>query len=239
MTKTIVLVPGAWHGAWAFEKVVALLERAGIRAIAVDLPGHGSDQGPFKDLHGDADRVREILDDIEGEVILVGHSYGGAVITEAGTHPNVAQLVYMCANVPDKDARSVETPDFSKVLASGEQPDFMSGWLSNSDGTIALTAEIVATCLYSDCDVETVQWATSRIRTHPSRNLMQQPNQSAWKVRPSTYIVCNNDMALHPAVQRSMAARCTEVVEWDTGHSPFASRPLLVADFLYELATAP
>ena len=84
-----MLVHGAWHGAWCFDRVMPLLEEAGVPAVAIDLPGHGNDPGPFSDLHGDAVRVLNRLDDIDGEVVLLGHSYGGAVITEAGTDPSV------------------------------------------------------------------------------------------------------------------------------------------------------
>src|SRR4030088_1094188 len=103
MKRTVVLVHGAWHGAWCFDRVMPLLEQVGIPAVAGDLPGHGQDPGPLTDLHGDAKRVREVLDGIDGDVVLLGHSYGGAVITEAGVHPAVTHLVYLCAVVPDAE----------------------------------------------------------------------------------------------------------------------------------------
>ena len=87
MKTTVVLVHGAWHGAWCFDRVIPLLEEAGVPALAVDLPGHGGDEGPFTDLHGDAAYVWATLDGIDGEVVLLGHSYSGAVITEAGGAP--------------------------------------------------------------------------------------------------------------------------------------------------------
>src|ERR1700724_2435336 len=94
MTATVVLIHGAFHGAWCFDRVMPLLSQANVGAVAVDLPGHGHDIGPFTDLHGDASRVCDVLDRIDGEVVLLGHSYGGAVITEAGVHPAVRHLVY-------------------------------------------------------------------------------------------------------------------------------------------------
>src|SRR3954447_5826138 len=103
MTATIVLVHGAWHGAWCWERLTPLLDGAGVPSVAVDLPGHGADPGPFTDMHGDADRVRDVLDGIDGDVVLVGHSYGGIVITDIGTHPNVRHLVYVAAFAIDAD----------------------------------------------------------------------------------------------------------------------------------------
>ena len=83
--------------------VLPLLDEAGIQAIAVDLPGHGDDPGPLGDLHTDSARVREVLDELDGDCVLLGHSYGGAVITEAGVHPAVRHLVYLCAFAIDAD----------------------------------------------------------------------------------------------------------------------------------------
>lgn len=94
---TVPLVHGAWHCRWCWERVTALLSKAGIASVAVDLPGHGDDAGPLGDLHADADRVRRVLDPPAGPVELAGHSYGGAVITDAGAHPAVARRVYLTA----------------------------------------------------------------------------------------------------------------------------------------------
>lgn len=88
MTATVVLVHGAWHGGWCWEPVVDLLAAQGIPAIALDLPGHGTSSAPRTDLHGHGNAIRDTIDTIDaidGPVILVGHSYGGAAITDAGT----------------------------------------------------------------------------------------------------------------------------------------------------------
>src|SRR5207253_1256901 len=93
-TATIMLVHGAWHGSWCWDQVRQLLEDGGIATAAVDNP---SVTRPGSDLHADGDNLRNALDAISGPVVLVGHSYGGAVITDAGTHPNVEHLVYLTA----------------------------------------------------------------------------------------------------------------------------------------------
>src|SRR5262245_42857940 len=94
---SVVLVHGAWHCGSCWDAVMPLPDEGGVEASALDLPGHGNSTEPFGDLHGDADSVRRFLDEGEGPVVLVGHSYGGAVVTDAGTHPRVRHVVYLCA----------------------------------------------------------------------------------------------------------------------------------------------
>ena len=79
----VVLIHGAWHGAWCWDRVVPQLETAGVPTVAVDLPGHGASTEPLGDLYTHAAFVRDLLDGIDGPIVLCGHSYGGAVISEA------------------------------------------------------------------------------------------------------------------------------------------------------------
>ena len=102
MPATIVLVHGAWHGAWCWDRVVEGLAARGVDVVAVDLPGHGASRQPLGDLHGDAAVVGRALDALDGPAVVCGHSYGGAVISEgAAGHPNVRHLVYLAALMPD------------------------------------------------------------------------------------------------------------------------------------------
>lgn len=240
MTATVVLVHGAWHGAWCFDRVMPLLEKAGVPAVAVDLPGHGDDPGPLTDLHGDAERVREVLDGIDGDVVLLGHSYGGAVVTEAGVHPAVRHVVYLCAMVPDADESAASVAmENSAGLSHEGRPAFTGQTVSNPDGTVSLSAAGAANFLYNDCDPDTVEWAVAELGPQPMGNLAQSPDAVAWRERPSTYVVCTDDMIVHPGLQQFLAGRCTQTREWPTSHSPFLSRPELVSELLAELATDP
>ena len=102
MTATVVLVHGAWHGAWCWDLVVEQLLQQDVPVVAIDLPGHGASTEPLTDLHGHGDAVRAALDAIDGPVVLVGHSYGGAVITNAAAgNTNVKALVYIDAFIPN------------------------------------------------------------------------------------------------------------------------------------------
>jgi pimeloyl-ACP methyl ester carboxylesterase len=232
---TAVLVHGAWHGAWCFDEVRAALDAAAMPSVAIDLPGHGADPGPLQDLHGDAARVREILDGLDGDCILLGHSYGGAVITEAGVHPAVRHLVYLCAFAIDADesclAAAVAMAESRSISHEG-RPNLVDAFQAHDDETITLVRDGATACLYQDCSPEATEWALDRLGPQPMVTLQQQPAAVAWRERPSTYVVCTEDDAVHPDLQRIMAARCTETVEWPTGHSPFISEPRLVADLL-------
>jgi pimeloyl-ACP methyl ester carboxylesterase len=235
MTTSVLLVHGAWHGAWCFDRVLPLIAEAGIDVRAIDLPGHGADPGPLADLHTDAARVRETLDEIGGDCILLGHSYGGAVITEAGVHPAVRHLVYLCAFAIDADESCVSAAiDASAALdISWEgRPNLAEAIVAHSDGTSTVNPDLAAQCFYNDCDAETIAAAIARLGAQPMSTLGASPAAVAWRERPSTYIVCTDDLAVHPDLQRVMASRCTTSVEWPTSHSPFLSTPERIADLV-------
>lgn len=220
---SIVLVHGAWHGAWCWERVVEILAGEGVPAVAVQLPG---DDGLPGDLHADAGAVRRALDGLGSPAVLCGHSYGGAVITEAGTHPAVAHLVYVAAFTPDHEhaVRDLLGPERRAPLAR-----------LGDDGLVHLDPVGVAS-LYHDCDPATVEWAATRTRPQRPEGFSTPVPLPAWKTIPSTYVVCTADPAVSPRLQRQMADQIgAAVVEWPCGHSPFAGRPELVAGLLAEL----
>jgi len=237
---TVVLVHGAWHGAWCWERVVGPLRDAGVDVVTPNLPGHGGDPGPLADLHGDAKRVRDVLDSLDAPVVLLGHSYGGAVITEAGDHPAVAHLVYLCAFALG-EGETVATggandPDTAAISQEGRL-DPVASFVPNADGTaVTVTRDGAIAALYNDCDAESIEWALARLGPQPLITFQQAPVALAWRSKPSTYAVCAQDEAIHPELQRVMARRCSTSVEWPTGHSPFLCRPELVVDLLRELA---
>jgi pimeloyl-ACP methyl ester carboxylesterase len=218
---------------------MAELGRRGVRAVAVDLPGHGSDHGPLTDLAGDAERVGRALDTFDEPVVLVGHSYGGVVITQAGLHPRVSALVYLASFNLDQNesAMSVAMDESARAAIDySDRPDALAHTHVAEDGTSTIDVAGAHTLFYNDFRPELAQWAASRLGRHPMASLSEIPDVVAWRHRPSTYAVCTRDNIVHPELQRILARRADHVVEWPTGHSPFLSRPDLVADLLVEVA---
>jgi pimeloyl-ACP methyl ester carboxylesterase len=237
MAPRIVLVHGAFNGAWCFDPLVERLRGRGRDVVAVDLPGHGADPGPFGDLHADAARVTSVLDAVDPDqgALLVGHSYGGAVITEAGAHPSVRRLVYLAAFALDAEEScgNAAGPGFKAAGHShAGRPNLGHAFVPDDAGNATLDPAQVPGLFYGDCDQATSDWALPRLGAQPLANLRQEPDAVAWKTVPSTYAVSAQDMAVHPGLQQVMAARCTDQVEWPTAHFAFLSRPELVAHLL-------
>jgi pimeloyl-ACP methyl ester carboxylesterase len=237
--RPILLVHGAWHGGWCWEPVVAALAERDVGSLAIDLPGHGTDGGALTDLHGDAEWVRSVLDGFSEPVILVGHSYGGVVITEAGVHAGVSNLVYIASFNLDEGESAMGAAVAESEAANldhDDRPDVLAHLHVAPDGTCSIDREGARVLFYNDCPDDVATWAMDRLGPQPMETLSQTPQAVAWRHRTSTYVVCSLDNIVHPDLQRILARRADRVVEWPTGHSPFLSRPDLVADFLAELA---
>ena len=226
MPATVVLVHGAWHGAWCWDLVVRRLDDAGVPNVAVDNPSVELKST----LHDDADHVRLVLDEIDGPVVLVGHSYGGAVITDAGAHDAVDHLVYIAAFALDVDESCMENALLGEVGL-----DLISAFKID-DGVISLDPDGARAAFYHDCPDEVAAASVGLLRAQSLNAMAGVARSIAWRAKASTYVVCTDDRAVPVEMQRSAAARATTVVEMPTSHSPFLSRPELVADLLIELS---
>jgi pimeloyl-ACP methyl ester carboxylesterase len=229
---TLVLVHGAWHGPWCWERVTPLLDEAGVGWTAVDLPTCNPQPNGPATLSDDAATVRAALDATDVPAILVGHSYGGAVITEGGAHPSVRRLVYLAAFMPDV-GESVLT------IAASAEPNqaLVAGIVEQPGGFSTLTDDAVDNLFYQDCDPITQAWARAQCR--PMRGGAADPvSVAAWRSVESTFIVTTDDRAVLPALQRAGAARAADVIDLPTSHSPFASQPALLAGQLIGMVRA-
>jgi pimeloyl-ACP methyl ester carboxylesterase len=213
------------HGAWCWDDIVARLSAAGHEVHALDLP--------LTSLADDADAVGEVLDSIAGATTLVGHSYGGLVISVAAQQrSDVDHLVYVAAAMLGADEllpiRAADFPDTSLVEAIGFTDD---GWIEISDEAKAAEA------FYNTCEPAVATASAQRLRPTAAACLMSPTGAEPWKHTPSTYVVCQQDGAIHPDFQRVMANLAGAVEEFDTDHSPFLSTPDRLTELL--VATPP
>jgi pimeloyl-ACP methyl ester carboxylesterase len=229
----IVLVPGGFTGAWIWADVVALLQGEGIEAMPVELPTIG-EKSVGADFYADARAVRDLLDRLEPPVVLCGHSYGGAVITEAasGPHPAVRELVYVSAAVPDAGDSMVSLMS----AAAAEDPDAEEeGVIFRDDGLAFLDREAARRALFNDCEPERAEDGLRRLRPMTLSGADQQVREAAWAQLPSVYVRGSQDR-MPEALAPGFVERTREVVELPTGHCPSWSRPDLVAGLLADRA---
>ena len=187
----------------------------GIGTAVVPLPSCGEAGERLGDLYDDVDACREAIAEADGPVILCGHSYGGVIITEAGADDQVTQLVYLTSVMPDTGQSQAE------LIGSEPAP-----WLAPSDdGTVGVDPDMVREFFLQDCDEVTTKQALSRLTRQSLAPFTQPPRQIAWKLKPTTYFVCTEDLATPAEVQRQRVRPGARVVEFDAGHHPFLSRP--------------
>lgn len=213
-------------GAWWWQPTANLLfERTGIRSRAVELPSCGETTSgrPAGGLVADAAALRAALDEVD-DAIVVGHSYGGTVIAEAGSHPAVRHLLYVSSYLPDigqaQRAIMADEPDPVSIADAG-------------DGTLGITGYDAASFgarFLQDADESVQRAAWERVTTQTAAAFVTPTSAAGWQGVDSTYPVCTDDRSTTVALQRSHAARATRAVDVPTGHHPFITRPDIVAD---------
>jgi pimeloyl-ACP methyl ester carboxylesterase len=229
----VVLVHGAWHGAWCWATLQSRLDDRGIASIAIDLPGHGASTLPLGDLHGDAAHVVQVIDRViaqyDRDIVLVGHSYGGAVITQAALDASrVRHLVYLTAFALETGESVVS------LLASLPQIEvaLTSGKLRRDNDTSLVNPSIAQQAFYGCCADGVVTAAMQRLGPQPLAAMVQPVTGSPRPGIASTYVCCELDGAIALEHQHHMAQRCDHVTSLRTDHSPFASMPDATADII-------
>jgi pimeloyl-ACP methyl ester carboxylesterase len=221
---TFILVHGGWHGAWCWAALEPKLQERGIATHAVELTSHGTDPAAVGDLRSDTELVRRTATDVGGPVVLLGHSYGGLVITEAAEGlSNVSQLYYLAAFFPDIG------DSMRKLTGGGRAP-----WLNFSDGLMSVAPGWGSKLFYSDCAPAVAADAEARLLPQSAESFAQEVQVTPWRTIRSTYFICTEDQAVPPQSQRRWAAMVHESVELRSGHSPMLSQPDRLADILVE-----
>ncbi|QDZ01447.1 alpha/beta hydrolase [Nitratireductor mangrovi] len=224
---TFLLVHGSWHGPWCWDDLRAALSRRGLASAAVALPSCGHDPAALGGLAEDAAAVGAAAAAIAGDVVVVGHSYGGAAISEAEYGPNVKRLVYVAAFMPDAGRSSVS------YLPPGPMAPYIG---LRDDGTMEVPAGQAVPSFYHDCTPEVAAAAEAQLCLQSQAVLGPDSTRAAWRSLPSTYIVTTDDRALPADFQRMFAAQASETRDFASSHSPFLSRPDDFADLLAEVA---
>ena len=218
MSAPVLLVHGAWGGAWAWGHVQAELESLGVASTAIDLPCR---QAAVSTLADDAAAVRAALADLDGPAVLVGHSYSGAVITDASAgNEDVAHLVYVCAVLPE------EGESTGSLMASDPTPSEIGGAIqATDDGLSTVEPGGAKSIFFNDVTDEQAAPIIAALGPHRLSVFGESPAGLGWRDHPSTYVLTTRDLVFSPALQRRMAGNATTVVEVDAGHMPLLSRP--------------
>ncbi|MFC8617291.1 alpha/beta fold hydrolase [Micromonospora purpureochromogenes] len=222
--RNIVLVHGGFVDGSGWQGVYDDLAKDGFHIRVV--------QNPTLSLDGDVAATRQVLDALDGPAVLVGHSYGGVVVSEAGTHPNVAVLAYIAAFAPDK-GESVNT-----LIADPPPGAPVPPILPPRDGFLyldrdkfhgAFAADLPARLAAFMADAQ-VPWGVDALN-----GAITEP---AWRHKPSWYLVATEDRMIPPPAQRTMAQRAgSSVVEAIGSHAIYVSQPAAVADIIRQAAS--
>jgi pimeloyl-ACP methyl ester carboxylesterase len=225
LKPTIVLVHGFWGGAAHWSKVIVELARKGhadLRAVEM----------PLTSLADDAERARKMVKQQAAPVLLVGHSYGGAVITEAGDLPNVIGLVYIAAFAPDAG----ESPG---GLSQEFPPAAIADLAPDSDGYLWIRYDRFHWSFCQDLGADEALAMAVGQKAPLASTFGDTVTAPAWKTKPSWYQLSTDDRMIHPDNQRRMAERMgpRRILTLDASHASLASRPAEVAALIDEAAT--
>ena len=221
--RNVVLVHGGFVDGSGWQGVYESLTRDGFRVSVV--------QNPTLSLEGDAQATRQIIDAQDGPVVLVGHSYGGAVITEAGTDPNVAALVYVCAFAPDK-GESVGSL-IAGFPADGPQPPI----LPPRDGFLFLDRDKFHASFAADLPADQAAFMADAQVPWNVAAPAGAITEASWRTKPSWYLVTTEDRMIPPPAQRTMAGRIGATQsEVTASHSVYVSQPETVATLIAQAA---
>ena len=222
---TIVLVHGFWGGAAHRSKVIVELTRKGYGSIrAVELP--------LTSLADDAERTRKMVAQVSGPVLLVGHSYGGAVITEAGDQPNVVGLVYIAAFAPDAgESPGGITQEHPPVGAPNLAPD--------SDGYLWVKPEKFHESFCQDLTPDEGLVMAVTQKAPLASTFGDNITAPAWKKKPSWYQISSEDRMIAPENQKRMSSRlgAKKVITLAASHASLASKPIEVSALIAEAAS--
>lgn len=222
---TVVMVHGAFADGSSWNKVIPLLQEKGLNVIAV--------QNPLTSLEDDVTAAKRAIDAQTGPVVLVGHSWAGTVITQAGDNDKVKALVYIAAFAPSLGKTSVDD------LKAHPTPSGVAHFIQSPDGFISMPAHAIATEFVQDASAAEANLIAATQGPVRVANFEQKVSAAAWGTKPSWYIVAANDRMIHPDAQRALAKKINATTKvLSTGHVPMVTAPAEVADVIVRAAKA-
>jgi len=233
--STYLLVHGAWVGGWSWEKVVPLLEAKGHNVQVIDLPGHGTDKTPVNEvtLQAYTDRVCQVLDGLEDRVILVGHSMGGIVISQAAeARPDkIEKLVYLTAYLLENGETMMQAAQEDQESLAGKNII-----LSEGGSYITTVEESIKNVHFPDSTDEDVERVKEMIVPHPIEPLATPIHitEENYGSIPRVYIECTNDLVISPSAQKTMYTKvpCEQVLSLESSHTPNYGSPNKLVELL-------
>lgn len=237
--KTFILIHGSWHSAWNWHKALPLLEKAGHKAIAIDLPGMGRDKTPVEEvkMKTTVEKICELIDSIEGKVILVGHSKNGIMISQAAEYRShkIEKLIYLAAYlIPNGKTQR----EYSLLDTGGVLKPYVT--MNEKLNAHTLQPAIYKEGLYHDCDDHITELAKVLLSHEPVESGITplQLSEENFGAIPRYYIECTEDKAVTPFIQKKMYEEtpCKKVFQMSTSHSPFFSRPEELVNIFCEIA---
>jgi pimeloyl-ACP methyl ester carboxylesterase len=239
--KTFILIHGSWHSAWNWHKVKPILERRGHRVFAIDLPGMGRDKTPIKEvkMENSVQSICDLIDTIDGKVILIGHSKNGIMISQVAEYrtSKIEKLIYLAAYLIPNGKTQAE---YSAQDIDGVLKPFVTRYPETNSHT--LQAEIYKEGLYHDCEDYIVELAKLLLSNEPIESgitPLQLSDENYGSIR-RFYIECTEDKAVTPFIQQKMYKEtiCEEVYQMQTSHSPFFSKPQELCDIILKIASS-
>ena len=221
--KTAVLVHGAFADGSSWEKVIPYLEKAGLKVIAV--------QNPLDSLDDDVAATKRAIRNAEGPVVLVGHSWAGAVITEAGNDEKVKSLVYVAAYAPDK-GESVHS-----VTSKYPDPESLKTFVKDPDGYLTISEEGIRRYFAADLSSEEQAVVAATQGPFHIRTLAAPMSQAAWREKPTFMVVATKDAIIPPQMEKDQvkAANAT-AIEVPSSHVAMLAFPKEVSELIIKAA---
>jgi pimeloyl-ACP methyl ester carboxylesterase len=220
---TIVLVHGAFADGSSWDKVIPILQNKGYKVVAV--------QNPLSSLADDVAATKRVVDAQTGNVVLVGHSWGGTVITEAGTSDKIKALVYVAAFAPSEGEAS---GNLGKDYAV---PPGIATLQADAGGYLWLPADSVAKNFAQDVPAATARLIAATQGPIAAKAFADTTTVAAWKNKPNYYIVATKDRMIAPELEQAFAKKLNAITTTlPTGHVPMVSQPAKVAEVIIAAA---